>query len=311
MLSTSPTTWPGATWSEPKNLKYPINSTSDDFSFATSDGLTGYLSSDRQGGVGSDDIYSFIYTGKEDEAPKTTSNTATLKAPLIPSPAGASGVMLPIVGAVYSHSSGQSLDSVTVLLKNAAGGTIDGTMVLINNKFSFNVPSGQDYMIEARKEGYYPVSQHITIRDLSAAAATNVKLMMEPLDVGKVFVIRTIYYDLNRATIRPDAAGEMDKLVAIMRENPKIKIELSSHTDSQGSDYYNLLLSQARATSAVSYMKRHGIAADRMVAKGYGETKLLNKCANGIPCTEAEHQFNRRTEVKIIGGPAKNEVAQQ
>jgi outer membrane protein OmpA-like peptidoglycan-associated protein len=87
-----------------------------------------------------------------------------------------------------------------------------------------------------------------------------------------------------------------------MRENPTMRIELSSHTDSRGSDYYNMLLSDARAISAVAYMKRRGIAADRMVAIGYGETRLLNECANGVKCSEDDHQFNRRTEIKVLSG---------
>jgi outer membrane protein OmpA-like peptidoglycan-associated protein len=95
---------------------------------------------------------------------------------------------------------------------------------------------------------------------------------------------------------------ELDKLVAILQENPTMRIELSSHTDSRGSDYYNMLLSNARAISAVAYIKRRGISADRMVAVGYGETRLLNQCANGVQCSEEDHQFNRRTEIKVIGG---------
>ena len=159
--------------------------------------------------------------------------------------------------------------------------------------------------MEARKKGYYPVTQNIIADHVSAADLANLVLKMEPLEVGKTFILRNIYYDLNRATIRKDAMAELDKLVALMKENPSLKIELSSHTDSRGSDYYNMLLSQARAVSAVAYLKRRGIAADRMVAKGYGETHLLNGCANGVPCTEEQYQENRRTEIKVIGGNFK------
>jgi outer membrane protein OmpA-like peptidoglycan-associated protein len=105
-----------------------------------------------------------------------------------------------------------------------------------------------------------------------------------------------IYYDLSKADIRSDAASELDKLVKILKDNPSIRIELSSHTDARSGDDFNLTLSQQRAQSAVDYLVLQGIAADRLVAKGYGETQLLIQNAQ----TEEEHQTNRRTEFKVI-----------
>jgi outer membrane protein OmpA-like peptidoglycan-associated protein/tetratricopeptide (TPR) repeat protein len=298
-----------ANWTQPVNLKSPINSTNDDFCFITNDGLNGYLSSDRQGGQGSDDIYSFKYIGTEDRKKKESKDKTTTDAPIIAAALpgeGMSGIPVLLKGGVYDNSNGKSLDSVQVLVKNAAGENIDGAMVLSNRNFAFRLLSGQDYTIEASKKGFYTVTEHISAKDFTVKGLDkDLKLMMEHLEIGKTFVIRTIYYNLNRAGLRPDAVAELDKLVAIMRENPSMKIELSSHTDSRGSDYYNMLLSEARAVSAVAYLKNHGIAEDRMIAKGYGETKLLNKCANGVNCSEAEHQFNRRTEIKVIGGDFK------
>ncbi|MET0574156.1 MAG: OmpA family protein, partial [Pedobacter agri] len=97
-----------------------------------------------------------------------------------------------------------------------------------------------------------------------------------------------------------DAAVELDKLVKIMLDNPTIWIELGSHTDSRGKDAYNLSLSQKRAESAVQYIISRGVNKNRITAKGYGETQLLNKCANNVQCSDAEHQLNRRTEFKIV-----------
>jgi len=119
-------------------------------------------------------------------------------------------------------------------------------------------------------------------------------------ETGSSFVLSNIYYDLDKSNIRPDAAVELDKLVVILKEHPTMKIELSSHTDSRAPDDYNMALSQRRAASAVAYLVSKGITKNRMIAKGYGETRLVNKCANGVPCSEAEHQLNRRTEVKIL-----------
>jgi outer membrane protein OmpA-like peptidoglycan-associated protein len=112
--------------------------------------------------------------------------------------------------------------------------------------------------------------------------------------------LENIYYDFDQWSIRSDAAIELDKLVKIMNENPTIWIELGSHTDSRGKDAYNLKLSQKRAESAVQYIISKGIDKNRITAKGYGESQLLNRCANGIECNDAEHQLNRRTEFKIV-----------
>ena len=114
--------------------------------------------------------------------------------------------------------------------------------------------------------------------------------------MDKSIILENIYYDLDKADIRADAAKELDKLVQILKDNPSIRIELSSHTDDRASDSYNLNLSQRRAQSAVDYIVSQGISRDRLVAKGYGETQLIIPNAQ----TEEEHQVNRRTEFKVI-----------
>ncbi|MCC7232022.1 MAG: OmpA family protein, partial [Bacteroidia bacterium] len=118
--------------------------------------------------------------------------------------------------------------------------------------------------------------------------------------VNKPIVLENIYYDLDKYEIRADAAAGLDKLVQIMLDNPDIRIELSSHTDSRADDKYNMILSQKRAESAVNYIVGKGISRDRITARGYGETQLVNRCSNGVECTEEEHQANRRTEFKVI-----------
>ncbi len=122
---------------------------------------------------------------------------------------------------------------------------------------------------------------------------------MTEIVIGKAIKLNNIYYDVNKADIRPDAAKELDKLVQILVDNPGIKIELSSHTDSRGRDSYNQSLSQRRAESAVAYIIQKGIAASRITAKGYGESQLLNDCGNGVKCNNDQHQENRRTEFSV------------
>ncbi len=126
---------------------------------------------------------------------------------------------------------------------------------------------------------------------------------MEVIDVGediaKKIDIEPIYFDLDKWNIRKDAAVELDKIVSVMKDNPTMEIELGSHTDSRGSDAYNLALSDRRAKSSAAYIVSRGIAAERIKGKGFGERELKNKCIDGVSCTEAEHQMNRRTEFII------------
>ena len=117
--------------------------------------------------------------------------------------------------------------------------------------------------------------------------------------MNKTIEIPNIYYDLGKWAIRLDAAVELNKVVALLNDNPDIKIELGSHTDARGSAESNQILSQKRAESAVAYIISKGISKDRIVAKGYGESKLKNQCADSVKCTETEHQQNRRTEIRI------------
>ncbi|MBR2178522.1 MAG: OmpA family protein [Paludibacteraceae bacterium] len=124
---------------------------------------------------------------------------------------------------------------------------------------------------------------------------------------GKHIILRNIYYDYDKSDILPESANELDKVVAFLEANPDLTVELSSHTDSRGSDSYNLKLSEDRAQSAVKYIVSKGISASRIKGKGYGETRLLNECANGIECSEEQHRQNRRTEIYIPNfGKAKN-----
>jgi outer membrane protein OmpA-like peptidoglycan-associated protein len=111
--------------------------------------------------------------------------------------------------------------------------------------------------------------------------------------------LENIYYDFDLWNIRPEGKIELNKLIKYMKEHPDLRVELSSHTDSRASDYYNILLANRRSESCVKYIKKMGIPSDKIIAKGYGEKQLINKCADGVKCTEAEHQENRRTELKI------------
>ena len=125
---------------------------------------------------------------------------------------------------------------------------------------------------------------------------------LDPATLNRTIRIDNIYYDLDKYDIRSDAAVELNKVINVLKDNPSIIIELGSHTDSRGGTRYNQRLSQNRAEAAVDYIiKSGGISPTRISARGYGESKLVNRCKDGVKCSEEEHQLNRRTELKIVG----------
>lgn len=167
--------------------------------------------------------------------------------------------------------------------------------------FEFELDRDRSYTVVGQKEGYHADSAKVSTHGITKSDTLEVALLLEPVfRVGQTFELENIYYDFDKHNIRPDAAAILDELVRTLGDNPTLKIELSSHTDSRGSNAYNEALSQRRAQSAVDYLVARGIARDRMVAKGYGETRLVNRCADGVPCTREEHQANRRTEVTVL-----------
>lgn len=163
----------------------------------------------------------------------------------------------------------------------------------------FTTTPGNDYKMTGFKIGYFSNSIEANIPYDHEYDTLFYKIPMEKIVIDKAIELENIYYDLDKSFIRADAAVELDKLVKILVDNPTIKIELGSHTDSRGSDSYNQSLSQRRATAAVEYIVKTGIDKGRIVAKGYGETALVNKCSNGVECSKEEHQRNRRTEFKV------------
>ena len=118
--------------------------------------------------------------------------------------------------------------------------------------------------------------------------------------MGGKIVLRNIFFDLDKATLRPESTAELERLTKLMNDVPTLKIELGGHTDSRGSDTYNQQLSEKRAKAVVDYLTAKGISDDRLKWAGYGETQLVNGCSNGVQCTDEQHQENRRTEFKVL-----------
>jgi peptidoglycan-associated lipoprotein len=263
-------------WSEPENIGYPINTSYDDFGISINDSTMGGLFSSNRANTVQDNIYGFVRND----------------------------LYFILNGLVVEKPTQMPLSDVTVeLINKATGEKINNAVTLADGKFVFKLERNTDYLVVASKDGYYKKSGEVSTvgKNVSEEMNMTLKLEMEKIIVNKPIALENIYYDFDKWNIRSDAAAGLDKLVGILKENPTIIVELSSHTDSRGNDAYNLKLSERRAQSAVDYIISTGIDKERITAKGYGESRLLNSCGNKSKCTEQQHQQNRRTEFKVTG----------
>ncbi|MBL4578369.1 MAG: OmpA family protein [Flavobacteriales bacterium] len=185
----------------------------------------------------------------------------------------------------------------------------DSSEILINemttlegNPFSFDLKPDKNYKIESAKNGYIAGYVYLTTVGIKKSVVLHRNLPLQKLELNKSIVLKDIYYDFDKATLRPESDRTLGKLVDILNVNPSIIVELGAHTDSKGEDAYNQKLSQRRAESVVKYLKKHGIPKGRLVAKGYGETTPIagNTNSDGTDNPEGR-QMNRRTEIKVVG----------
>ena len=207
-----------------------------------------------------------------------------------------------VKGQVNICNSKNPLRDVTVIIKNNETEIYHEVKTDADGKFYFKANKNSTYTIYGKKGNYFSQTEMVTSKkvDRTNTLFLNLQVCMEETTCGKQINLKNIHYDLDKYFIREDAKAELNKLVQFMKDNPKISVELSSHTDSRASDDYNKTLSQNRANAAVDYLVSKGISNSRLKAVGYGETRLLNQCTNGIDCSEEQHQTNRRTEMKVI-----------
>ena len=265
-----------------QNLGAPVNSPDDDFAFLIdSKSRNGFFSSNRLGGEGYDDIYKFTEIRKlacEQRLIVTITDKETSK--------------------VVPDTKLSLFDEKFQLLKE---GVSDA-----NGNHSFEVLCGKTYFVRAEKQAYETKEGTVNINKTSGKSELNLAIekRIKPIGIGsdlaKTLGIPMIYFDLDKSFIRKDAAFELAKVLAVMQEYPKMKIDIRSHTDSRQTAQYNEDLSERRAKSTRAWLIKNGAEASRLTAKGYGETQLINKCYDGVSCTEEEHQANRRSEFIII-----------
>lgn len=273
------------TVSKPINIGMPGNSADDDFCFVfDSDSKIGFLSSNRAGGKGKDDIYSF-----HEDKPLYFSCEKNLK------------------GVVKDAKTKQIITDAKVVLSNKIMKEVGNQKSKADGTFAFEKVNCNDayYYLRGEKQRYETAEVNVSVEkdgDVYYELLLNPRqvAIQKGVDLAKVFEIKEIKFDYDKANIRPDAAVELTKIVEVMREYPKMKIDIRSHTDSRGADAYNLKLSDRRAKSTLEWIVKQGISRSRLKAKGYGEKQLVNRCSNGVPCTEEEHQANRRSEFIVI-----------
>ena len=274
-----------------ENLGQPVNSTADDFGLFLFKADRGFFTSNREGGKGDDDIYTFI---NEDPNLKVVNY-----------------FLQGITYMIRKDSTREILPNTKVSLMDPDGDVMQDFVTGNDGKFLFRVYENENYTLLGETDGFITKRQTYTtvgksvplesLKELVTTITLDTLLVLDRKERNKIFVLENIYFDYNESYIRADAAKELDKLVTLLNDNSDLKIEMGSHTDSVASDAYNIELSQRRAESTVNYLIQKGIDPNRLVAKGYGESKPIarNTHPDGSDNPEGR-QRNRRTEFKIL-----------
>jgi len=284
----------GTTVQTVQNAGFPLNTVADDYAvIVNSTSTKGYVSSDRAGGKGGDDIYAFDI--KEEE--KTEEIVAIEKS----------------IEGIAKDKNSTPLKATFITLFDDKGKVLDTLTTQNDGAYSFNVETNKNYKITGKKDKYNDGSTDAnTLSDVAVVKADVVLLtkkevvaekIKEGEDLAKIVDFNNIYFDYDKYDIRKDAKAELAKIIEVMNDYPKMVVELGAHTDCRANDAYNQNLSNQRAKETVNYIKKSITNPSRISGKGYGETKLLTNCpcsGNVVSdCSEAEHQKNRRTEFII------------
>lgn len=298
---------PDGTWSEPENLGYPINTPGDErFLVLDGSGTHAYYSSSRKGGFGGSDVYMITFLGPEKKLNMTTENNLIA---IRSNPIQQEVVMeksveiktarLTVVKGVVSDmfaTPTKYLDAQIEITDNASGQILfTSTANSVTGKFLIPLPSGKNYGIAVKKDGYLFHSENFDVPETKDYQEVFLDIKLMPVQKDAKIVLRNVFFDTDKATLKPMSYIELDKLAEIMTNNPKMKIEISGHTDNVGTKTYNQRLSQSRAESVVNYLLSKGFSQDRMTFKGYAFDEPIT-----TNDTEEGRAQNRRVEFKII-----------
>lgn len=264
---------PDGSWSKPVNLGYPINTIDREGTlFIDSDGKTAYYASDRSDSKGGLDIYSFEL--RENVRPNKT---------------------LWVKGKVFDKKTNKNLPSAVELIDLSSKQPVTKIETNSEGEYLITLPVGKDYAFNINRKGYLFYSDNFLLKDRTPDSIYEKNIGLQPLEANASMILKNIFFDINKFELKPASQAELDILVQLLTENPSVKIEIGGHTDNVGKPSDNLILSNNRAKAVVNYLVSKNIPAQRLLAKGYGETKPIadNK-------TEEGKAQNRRTEMKVI-----------
>ena len=281
---------------EPFNLGRPINTSADDFSFILNEKL----------GIG-------FYSTNRNEENIDNLYRAILNDDLI------TKCQQYLEGKVTENNTLEGIEGVQVELLDDELNSVDTKLTDQNGDYSFEVDCNKRYVVRITKEGYKTFESLVKtgedyessiLKDmgLDQGNELGVKQVKEGDDLRDILELDPIYFELDKFSITSEAEVELEKILAVLRNYPEMRIDIRSHTDSRAGDAYNMILSEKRAKATINYIIQKGIDEDRVTGKGYGETQLVNHCANNIDCTEEEHALNRRSEFIILN---KNETPEE
>lgn len=289
-------------WTNPTNLGYPINTPDEDLYFVLSaSGIHAYISSSRKGTIGDQDLFIITYFVAKPTVPSSEVNLLAWRAH--PSQdikfenlIGESSPSLILWKGKVMDEMGTPLEAQIILTDNETGEQISEFYSNSETgKFIVSLPAGKNYGVAVKKTGYLFHSENFNIPENAPFKEVNKDIILKKIAVGAEVVLNNIFFDFNKATLRPESKTELQNVIEFLQQNPNISLEISGHTDNVGSYEYNLNLSEKRAQAVVDYLIQQGIPSNRLVFKGYSFTKPIASNA-----TEEGRQLNRRVEFKII-----------
>jgi outer membrane protein OmpA-like peptidoglycan-associated protein len=291
-------------WSEPENLGYPINTPDDDIFFTISaSGKRGYYTSFTSDGYGEKDIYVITFLGPEKpvvlngEDNLLASLTAPVKEVVIAPTVEIKVAQVTLLKGVITDALTQKpLEAQIELIDNTKNEVIATfTSNSSTGKYLVSLPAGKNYGIAVKKEGYLFHSENFDIPASAAFQEVNKDVQLKNVAVGSKIVLKNIFFDFGKATLRPESTNELERLIKLLNDVPTLRIEISGHTDNKSSAEFNQKLSEARAKAVVDYLVGKGIDKTRLTAVGYGLTQPI-----ATNDTDEGRQMNRRTEFKIL-----------
>lgn len=300
-------------WSDPVNMGYPINTPDDDVFFVVAaNGRDAYMTSYRKKGYGDKDLYKVTLLGAEKppilmgEDMLLANASAPIRAAKIAPKVEVSSKVTILKGVVRDAETKQPLQASIELVDNEKNEVIANfNSDSKSGRYLVSLPSGKNYGIAVKKDGYLFHSENFNVTNSKGYNEIVKNIDLKKVQVGKSVVLRNIFFDFDKATLRPESKVELNRLIKFLTENSTIKIEISGYTDSRGSNAYNLALSGKRAKSVMDYLIAHGVSANRLTSKGYGEANPIISDAEIAKMKRASdrdeaYQTNRRTEFKIL-----------